>query len=179
MSGNKTIEEMFATRDKEYEAHFERLKDYLKPTLEGLETLFKLTDERQEGTFTWEMFEINTEAEEILIAGAVKYKPGDVIILGNQPVEITEAAAPMLERIFRFVVPIQLADKQCSVETIKYMEDVMQENETDAAQAEQIQSGAHLVDLEAGGGVGAPEFDTDELTDEQKEALFLSTGIKS
>lgn len=175
MSGNKTIEDMFQLRDKEYAEHMEQIKEYLKPTLEGLEELFNPNEERQEGTFAWEIFELTQEAE-LLIVGTVKYQPGDVLVFGSQPIEVTEQNAPLLERIFRFIVPIALADKQSSVETVKHMETVIAENETDAAQAQQIQSGARAI---VQSETGTPEFDTDELTDEQKEALFLSTGVKT
>jgi hypothetical protein len=175
MSGNKTVEDMFQLRDEEYEKHMEGIKEYLKPTLEGLAELFNLTDERQEGTFAWEIFELTKETKELLIVGTVKYQPGDVLVFGNQPIEVTEQNAPMLERIFRFVVPIQLANKQSKVETVKHMEKVIAENETDAAQAQQIQSGFHNPDPE----FLTPEFDLDGLTAEQKEALFLSTGFKN
>ena len=175
MSGNKTIEDMFQLRDEEYEKHMERIKEYLKPTLEGLAELFNLSDEIQEGTFSWEIFELTKETDELLIVGTVKYKPGDVLVFGSQPIEVTEQNAPLLERIFRFIVPIPLADKQSSVETVKHMKKVIAENETDAAQAQQIQSGTRAPEPE----FATPEFDTNKLTDEQKEALFLATGVKT
>ena len=178
MFGNKTktLEQMFRQRDDEFEKHCQKIKEYLKPTLDGLEELFNLSDENQEGKFTWEVFEINAEAKELLIVGTVKYRPGDVLVFGGQPIEVTEQNAPLLERIFRFVVPTDLADKQSSVETIKYMEKIIAESENDAQQAEQIQSGAQIADPEA---VATPEFDLDGLTPEQKEKLFLSTGFKN
>ena len=61
------------------------------------------------------------------------------------------------------------------METVKHMKKVIAENETDAAQAQQIQSGTRAPEPE----FATPEFDTNKLTDEQKEALFLATGVKT
>lgn len=174
MSGSKTIREMFQERDTQFEEHVTKIRKYLEPTLDGLEEFFNLKEDKENGWFSWEVFEV--DGEDMLIVGTVRYKPGDVLAFGDQPIEVTAENAHMLERIFRFVVPIALADKQSCPETIKHMTKVIAENQNDAEQAQQIQSGITVADEPE---FATPEFDLEGLTDEQKEKLFLSTGFKN
>ncbi len=167
---------MFKERDTQFEQCCAEIKEYLKPTLEGLETFFNLTADKEAGWFSWEVFEIDQEVEDLLIVGTVRYNPGDILVYGDQPLEVTEANAHLLERIFRFVVPVQVADKQSSAETIKHMEKVIDANPGDAEQAEQIQGGMKVTDEPE---LAPPEFDLEGLTDDQKEKLFLTTGFKN
>ena len=176
MSGGKTIKDLFHERDVQFEEHVSVIKEYLAPTLEGLETFFNLTEDKENGWFSWEVFELDTDVEDILIVGTVRYKPGDVLMFGDQPIEVTDQNAHLLERIFRFVVPTSLADKQSVAETINHMTHVIAENPSDADNAEQIQSGIAITQEPT---LVTPEFDLEGLTDEQKEKLFLSTGFKN
>lgn len=166
------LKDLFEKRDETYSEQTEVIIEAIPHVLEGAK---KFIQEREPTSNDPEWKDISLMEEGdgyVILIGTLEYNVGDMLQLPTgDMVEVSEDTADYFKRMLRIGIPLDLAKKGTEDEVCQFLIKTAEENEQadDEEQAliEAIQQAQQTVDEE--------EFDTESLTEEQKEQLRLFT----
>lgn len=164
------LKELFEKRDDVFRALTVKIMDSLANVIEGA-NLFVHHREESTGLITWEDVSFFEDEKIIMLIGVLEYSPGDVVYVseGNH-IEITENTASYFKRLLRLGIPYSLAISGTPEDVFDFLK---QSAEKAAAEDDEEQELFFDASELPTGSVDVPEFNLDDLTEEQREQLRL------
>ncbi len=138
--------------------------------------MMNLSDEELE-KLTWT--NIQLREEHVLLTGEIKYTEGDIISDEDMTVRLDGSLAMMLDKMIRVAVPAKLAETGSYEDVLNHLREVEKRLRDDykavyghepATYEDAVQN---ALPTQIGMDFG-PDFDYNDLTEEQLEAFFLS-----
>ena len=165
MNDNISLSTLFEERDEQFAEITAEIFDRIPNVLEGVYTFLVQANEGYEnGTVSWE--DVFLLDNVLTLIGIVSYKPGTEFVLEGKPVEVTEANSAYFQRIIRMGIPLNVAEEGTVEDILEFFSNIKVNFELTVNE-----DGVQEEDLIA--TVKEPEFDMSELTDEQRDALFM------
>jgi hypothetical protein len=117
---------------------------------------------------------VHVQNEHIIVAGVVKYKEGDIVADGKTKVTLDAALAAMLDKIISVAVPLELAEKGTKDDVVAHFKATAErlKKEYQAAFGYESEHSFNSMDI-------GPDFNYNELTEEQRKSLLLVTASQS
>jgi hypothetical protein len=124
------------------------------------------------------------EEEYLILSGVIGYKEGDVISDDDITVTLDAAMALMLDKIIRVAIPIELAETGSKNDVYAHLyesqQQLREEYETIYGHAPPTMEEAMEEALRTQLGMDlSPDFDYNELSDEQKKSLAITMAGRS
>lgn len=133
--------------------------------------------EQELDKLTW--VSVQLREEHILLAGEIKYTSGDVISDSDVTVQLDGPLAMMLDKLIHVAIPVKLAEDGSYEDILNHLKEAEKRirEEFKAAyghdpanyQEALRNAGPNRLGIDFG-----PDFDYNDLTEEQQEAFFLS-----
>ena len=157
------LKALFKVRDEHFITHTTKILVEITDTLECVSLyLVNIDDNAAQGTIVWE--DISIMEDIIIMMGTVEYHIGDTIIFGDEKIVVTDENADSLQQLVHMSVPIALVEEGDKDKIMDYLESTSNEFSSEL--------GEFLVSEPQ----HETEFDLSELSDEQIQALKLSTA---
>ena len=180
------LKELIEERTRIYSEYNNKILELIESNVvPAVLDMLDLTDNELE-KLEWN--QVKLVKEQLVLNGTIKYKEGDVITDGDMTVTLDASMALLLDKIIRVSVPLKLAESGSKDDIVEHLLESQRRLEEDYEEAyghepesieEAMEAALHgfeqYEDIDFG-----PDFNYNELTDEQKEALFISmTGSGS
>jgi hypothetical protein len=164
------LKELFKNRDDVFQALTSQIMGLLTNVIEGANN-FVHHREESTGDITWEDVSFFEDEKLVLLVGVLEYKPGDIVYVseGSQ-IEVTENTASYFKRLLRLGIPYGLAINGTPQEVFEFLKHSAERVETEELEEQEM-----FIDMSElpTPPVDVPEFDLDDLTEEQREQLRL------
>lgn len=177
------IKDLFTERESVYaEYSNDILKAIAKNVIPAVLEILDLSDNELE-KLEWKTVQL--QEDHVILNGIIGYKEGDVITDGKMTVTLDTAMALLLDKMIRVGIPLHLAETGSRSDIITHLREAQQQLREDYEAVyghepptlDEAMEEALRRDLGMDFG---PDFDYNDLTEEQKEALFISmTGSGS
>lgn len=130
----------------------------------GIDTFLSKTDDAYaSGYVTWEEVQYNSEEDLVVIYGILAFEVGATFQISDSEITISNENMEMFKRMIRIGIPIHIVKNNSEKETIDFLETVNQQNQS----LRSINTDNIAPPKESD-----KEFNLDELTDEQRQALM-------
>jgi hypothetical protein len=142
--------------------------------------MLDLSDNEME-KLEWKQVEINKS--QLVVNGVIRYKEGDVISDGDMTVTLDAAMALLLDKIIRVSVPLNLAENGSKTDILEHLQESQRQLREDYERAygqvpesleEAMEAALDGFPREHNPMDFGPDFNYNDLTEEQREALFIS-----
>ena len=160
------LERLFKQRDRTYQAHTDRILKSLSTVIDGVVQFLNLKEELAQGQLTWQ--NVQMQQEVVMLIGIIEYPPGAKFATsqGEQMV-VSKENKDYFKRILRLGLPTDLVEKGNTEDVMKFLSNVDKNAEE---KVEYVELPKELA--------GIQDFNLDDLTDEQKNALLVRVDDK-
>lgn len=177
------IKDLIEERTRMYAEYNDKiLKSIENNVIPAVLDMLELTDNELE-KLEWSHVQLNKS--QLVLNGFIGYKEGDVISDGDLTVTLDAAMAALLDKIIRVSVPIELAETGSKDDILEHLKESQRQLREEYQEAyghepeslEEAMEAALVGYPDTNYGTNfdfGPDFDYNELTEEQKEALFIS-----
>ncbi len=158
----RRIEQLFEKRENQFKRNTDQIFEYMSDVLEGVVHYFSLKDEISQGQMTWE--KVTLQDDIVLLICIIKYPPGaEFTTSEGEVMVVSEQTQDYFTRILRLGLPIDLVAERSKEKTIEFLEDL--EEKERQMQFSELPPDANPTD-----------FNLDDLTEEQKQAMLMVDG---
>lgn len=160
------LKQLIEARDTEFKSKTKLILKEMIHVLRGTIKVLRLETEAANGNLVWEDVSlVHDELEDddfIMLVGAISYTPGESFTLPNgRDVKVTEDTVEYFRRLIRVGIPLSIAVDGDIDDVVEFLHKSIEEAEED--------SGLIISSLDD----DSEEFDLDDLSDTQREALLL------
>lgn len=167
----KDAEVLLLQRDKLFEDQTNVILERIGPTLDGIRDYLTYADPSYTpGVFNWE--DISIFAELLMLVGIVRYDVGATFILDGDTIEITADNKEYFNRVLRIGIPFAIINQNDSTAVYDFLSQLHSAIEMSEEAARILNEDIEVIDpTVVSYPVNEFEFDLEELSDEQREAL--------
>ena len=171
------IRDLLYERRSSYARHSERILKTLENNV--LPAILEMLDLTSNEIDKLEWNNVKLEEDHIVLSGIIRYKEGDVISDGDTTVTLDIAMALLLDKMIRVGVPLELAETGSKKEIYDHLFESQRQlrEEYEAVYGHEPPTMEEALEQALNQQIGmdfGPDFNYNDLTEEQKEALFIS-----
>jgi len=157
------LKALFKVRDEHFSEHTTKILIEITDTLKCVTVyLNEIDDGAAQGKIIWE--DVSIMEDILIMMGTVEYGVGDTIVFGDEQIIVTPENADSLQQLVHMSVPVDLVQESDREKIMEYLRTTTEDINVELSEI--IVPTSHL----------DAEFDLSELSDEQIQALKLSTA---